>query len=71
MEKAKQKHPCTVNEIIKCELYLLDALNCDLMIYHPYIVLPSYAKSAGLCDLKVRLIMTLLINRNMTQFGEF
>lgn len=49
MDKAKRIHfECTVNEIAKCELYMLDALNCDLMIYHPYIILPKYAKSAGL-----------------------
>jgi len=51
--KSENRHPCTVNEIIKCELYLLDALNCDLMVYHPYTILPTYAKSAGILEQKV------------------
>lgn len=40
--------PFTPNEVVHTEFYLLEALECDLIVFHPYRCLPSYVADINL-----------------------
>lgn len=45
----------TVNDLLQCEMYLVEALNCDLLVFHPYAYLDSLLVDAGMEHQKVRI----------------
>lgn len=44
-------------ELIQCEFFLLDALKCELIVYHPYAPLEQYLENAGMSLYKVRCVI--------------
>jgi cyclin C len=45
---AKFAHSYTTNDIQTCEFFMLDALHCNLIVFHPYRSLYKYAEDAKL-----------------------
>ncbi|CAF0826141.1 unnamed protein product [Didymodactylos carnosus] len=40
----KSEYPYTMKQILECEFYLLEIMDCCLIIYHPYRSLNTYIK---------------------------
>jgi hypothetical protein len=40
-------------ELIQCEFFLLDALKCELIVYHPYAPLEQYLENAEMIEFRV------------------
>ncbi|EFA82991.1 cyclin [Heterostelium album PN500] len=48
MKEIDPSYNFTMNDILECEFYVLEELNFELIIYHPYKSLPAYLQNCGL-----------------------
>ncbi|XP_019633104.1 PREDICTED: cyclin-C-like [Branchiostoma belcheri] len=42
-----QEFPYRINHVLECEFYLLEMMDCCLVVYHPYRPLTSYVQDMG------------------------
>eukprot|EP00057_Strongylocentrotus_purpuratus_P010524 XP_011664998.1 PREDICTED: cyclin-C-like [Strongylocentrotus purpuratus] len=42
-----QEFPYTIKSILECEFYVLEIMDCCLIVYHPYRPLIQYASDLG------------------------